>query len=57
MNVGALYNVDVIIDSKSHTKIDFMVKARSNYKPKSTANNVSIYIPIPEDAEAPHFKC
>jgi len=33
-----------------------MVKAKSNFKEKSTANNVDIYIPVPDDAEHPTFK-
>lgn len=33
-----------------------MVKAKSNFKSKSIANNVDIYIPVPDDAERPKFK-
>jgi len=34
-----------------------MIKAKSNFKEKSTANDVDIYIPVPEDAQKPDFKC
>ena len=34
----------------------YLVKAKSNCKPKSTANNVSIYIPVPNDLQNPLFK-
>jgi len=54
--VKPLFNVDVILDQKSSTKLELMVKAKSNYKEKSTANSVDIYIPIPEDSERPTFK-
>jgi hypothetical protein len=33
-----------------------MVKAKSQFKRRSTANNVEIIIPVPSDASAPKFK-
>jgi AP-1 complex subunit mu len=33
-----------------------LIKAKSNYKEKSVANNVEIFVPVPEDVEAPNFK-
>jgi AP-1 complex subunit mu len=33
-----------------------MVKARSQFKQRSTANNVEIVIPVPPDADTPKFK-
>jgi len=33
-----------------------MIKAKSNFKRKSTANNVEIIIPVPADADTPSFK-
>lgn len=57
IKVRPLFTVDLIIERPSQTKIEFMVKAKSNFKQKSTANNVDIYIPVPDDAEKPTFKC
>lgn len=34
-----------------------MMKARSNFKRRSSANNVEIIVPVPEDADSPKFKC
>ena len=34
----------------------YLVKAKSNCKQKSTANNVCIYIPVPNDLQNPLFK-
>ena len=34
----------------------FQVKAKSQFKRRSTANNVEIYIPVPSDADSPKFK-
>lgn len=31
-------------------------KAKSQFKKRSTANNVEIVIPVPEDADCPKFK-
>jgi AP-1 complex subunit mu len=33
-----------------------MVKAKSQFKRRSTANNVEIMIPVPSDADSPKFK-
>jgi AP-1 complex subunit mu len=37
-------------------RVEIMVKAKAQFKRKSTANNVEIYIPVPEDADSPKFK-
>ena len=33
-----------------------MVKAKSQFKRRSTANNVEIFIHVPSDADSPKFK-
>ncbi len=33
-----------------------MIKAKSQFKRRSTANNVEIIIPVPTDADSPKFK-
>ena len=33
-----------------------MIKAKSQFKRRSTANNVEIVIPVPNDADSPKFK-
>ena len=43
VRVKPLFSVDVIIERKSATKIEFLIKAKSNFKPKSTANNVEVF--------------
>lgn len=37
-------------------RVEFMVKAKAQFKRRSTANNVEILIPVPEDADSPKFK-
>lgn len=51
MKVKPLFNIEVVVDNKSTAKIDFMIKVKSNFKQKSSANNVDMFIPVPEDAE------
>ena len=48
--------VEVQINNITETKIEYKVKAKSNYKNKSTAKNVLIFIPVPNDLNNPLFK-
>ena len=48
--------VEVNIDHSSNTKIEYSVKAKSNYRNKSIAHNVEISIPVPNDLKNPVFK-
>ena len=56
VRVKPLFSVDVIIEEPSDTKIRFLVKVKSNYKEKSIANNVDVYVSVPDDVEHPHFR-
>ena len=48
--------VEVITNQITNTKMEYKVKAKSNYKNKSIAKNVSIFIPVPNDLNNPLFK-
>lgn len=48
--------VEVNIDYSSTTKIEYKVKAKSNYRVKSIAHNVEIHIPVPNDLKNPVSK-
>ena len=48
--------VEVNINKVTNTRMEYKVKAKSNYKNKSTAKNVGIYIPVPNDINNPLFK-
>lgn len=43
-------------DIKSHSRIEYMIKIKSEFKRRSTANNVEVSIPVPFDADTPTFK-
>eukprot|EP01016_Furgasonia_blochmanni_P013702 TRINITY_DN1701_c0_g1_i6.p1 TRINITY_DN1701_c0_g1~~TRINITY_DN1701_c0_g1_i6.p1 ORF type:complete len:440 (+),score=89.87 TRINITY_DN1701_c0_g1_i6:68-1387(+) len=56
VHVKPLFMVEVIAEYKSSTRIEYYVKAKSNFKSKSIANNVEIYVPVPCDVQSPTFK-
>jgi len=56
MNVKPLFTVECNVEQKSSTRINFRVRAKSNYKAKNSANNVEINIPVPSDVQAPNLK-
>jgi len=37
-------------------RVEYMVKAKAQFKRKSSANNVEIWVPVPMDADSPKFK-
>ncbi|RKF59834.1 AP-1 complex subunit mu-1 [Golovinomyces cichoracearum] len=64
---GAILNSEIIgsikmrvylsvIERHAHSRVEIMVKAKSQFKRRSTANNVEIIIPVPADADSPRFK-
>ena len=56
MQIKSLISVKVEIKTHSETRIEYIVKAKTNFKNRSVANNVSIYIPVPLDIQNATFK-
>jgi len=54
--VRPLIWIEAIVEPHSHSRIEYTIKAKSHYKKRSTANNVDIIIPVPQDADSPSFK-
>jgi AP-1 complex subunit mu len=54
--VKPLIWVDAVIELRQ-TRVDYVVKARTQLKPRAVANNVKIYIPVFPDVDTPSFKC
>ena len=48
--------VEVVVEKKSNTRLEYYVKAKANFKARSVANNVEILIPVPSDTQTPTFK-
>ncbi|ORM39427.1 AP-1 complex subunit mu-1 [Babesia sp. Xinjiang] len=55
-HVKPLFFCDVIVTNRSATRIDFTIRAVSQFKSKSIANNVEFHIPVPPDVKFPNFK-
>ncbi|CAG8663577.1 26212_t:CDS:2 [Dentiscutata erythropus] len=47
---------DAIVESYAGSRIEYMIKAKAQFKRRSTANNVEIYVPVPDDADTPKFR-
>ena len=56
MSIKPLISCKVEIKNHSETRIEYIVKAKTNFKNRSVANNVSIYIPAPLDIQNATFK-
>uniref|UniRef100_A0A0N5BAC6 MHD domain-containing protein n=1 Tax=Strongyloides papillosus TaxID=174720 RepID=A0A0N5BAC6_STREA len=54
--VKPLVWIEAVVEKFSHSRVEYMVKAKSQFKRRSTANNVEIIIPVPSDADSPKFK-
>lgn len=48
--------VEVTIEIKSETRMEYNVKARANYKARSIASNCDIFVPVPSDVISATFK-
>ena len=56
IQIKPLISVKVNINTISETRIEYVAKAKTNFKNRSVANNVSIYIPVPLDIQNATFK-
>ncbi|KAG2236736.1 hypothetical protein INT48_000734 [Thamnidium elegans] len=56
-SVKPLVWVEAVVETYSGSRVEYLVKAKAQFKRKSTANNVEIEIPVPDDADTPKFKC
>lgn len=55
-HVKPLIWIEAIIEKHEHSRVEYMIKAKSQFKRRSTANNVQIIVPVPNDADSPKFK-
>lgn len=52
-NVKPLIWVECTVEKHSRSRIEYLVKAKSQYKERSTASHVEILLPLPPDAITP----
>lgn len=55
-HVKPLIWVECQIERHSRSRIEYLVKARSQFKERSTATSVEILLPLPSDAISPVVK-
>lgn len=48
--------VEAQVEKHANSRVEYTIKARANFKRRSTANGVEIIIPVPSDADSPSFK-
>ena len=54
--VKPLVWVETVIESHGRSRVEYLVKAKTQFKARSVANNVDILIPVPHDVDSPAFK-
>ncbi len=55
-SVKPLISVETSITMQGRSRVEYLIKVRSNFKVRSFANNVDILIPVPPDVDSPSFK-
>jgi len=56
-HVKPLIWVEAVVDpGHTRSRIEYIIKAKSQFKSRSVANNVEIHIPVPSDVDSPSFK-
>ncbi|KAK7062794.1 AP-1 adaptor complex mu subunit Apm1 [Paramarasmius palmivorus] len=54
--VKPLVWVEAAVESHKGSRVEYMVKVIAQFKRRSQANNVEIYVPVPDDADSPKFR-
>lgn len=55
-HIKPLIWIESVIERHAHSRVEYIVKAKSQFKRRSTANNVEVVIQVPMDADSPKFK-
>eukprot|EP00124_Ichthyophonus_hoferi_P000112 Ihof_evm2s4 gene=Ihof_evmTU2s4 len=48
--------IEAVVEKHSRSRVEYLIKAKSQFKRRSTASNVIVTIPVPSDADTPKFK-
>ena len=54
--VKPLIWVEAAVENHKGSRVEYMVKCKAQFKRRSSANNVEIYVPVPDDADSPKFR-
>jgi len=55
-NIKPLFWIEAIVEPHAHSRIEYLIKVRSQFKARSVANDVRIKIPVPPNADSPKFR-
>lgn len=55
-HIKPLIAVEATVTNHTESKLEFTVKAKSQFKVRSVANGVEILIPVPPDVQRPNFR-
>lgn len=56
LHIKPLIWVEAIVNVHQHSRVEYLIKARAQFKTRSTAKNVNIFVPVPPDADSPKFR-
>jgi len=48
--------IESVIEKHACSRVEYIIKAKSQFKHRSTANDVEIIVPVPSDAQKGQFK-
>jgi len=54
--VKPLIWVEASVENHKGSRVEYVVKVKGQFKRRSTANNVEIYVHVPDDADSPKFR-
>ena len=54
--VKPLIWVEASVESHRGSRVEYIVKCKAQFKRRSTANNVEVWVPVPDDADTPKFR-
>ncbi|KAF9914613.1 AP-1 complex subunit mu-1 [Lobosporangium transversale] len=54
--VKPLIWVEALVENYTGSRVEYLIRAKAQFKRRSSANNVEIHIPVPEDADTPKFR-
>lgn len=54
--VKPLIWVEAAVEFHKGSRVEYTVKCKAQFKRRSTANNVEILVPVPDDADSPKFR-
>jgi len=55
-NIKPLFWIEAIVENHAHSRIEYLIKVKSQFKVRSVANDVQIKIPVPANADSPKFR-